>query len=120
VDGDGVVEVNLTSPHLYGDSETLDDLIGALTDDVEAHDSFFGTLYDELEGGGLLVVLLNHAEIEGLEGSFVSLHRVTVLLASLWLGKANSSHGRMREDNGGDVFVVELVIVEFRRTKEAV
>jgi hypothetical protein len=71
VDSDGVVEINLASPHFYGDGETLDDLVGALTDDVEAHNSFFGTLHDELEGSGFLVVFLDHAEVEGLEGSFV-------------------------------------------------
>jgi len=71
VDGDGAVEISLASPHLYGDGETLDDLVGALTDDVEAHNTFFGTLDDELEGCGLLVVFLDHAEVEGLEGSFV-------------------------------------------------
>lgn len=71
VDGDGVVEINLASPHLDGDGKALDDLVGTLTDDVNAHNSFFGTLHDELEGGGLLVVLLDHAEVEGLEGSFV-------------------------------------------------
>ena len=71
MDGDGVVEINLASPHLDGDGETLDDLIGSLTDDVDAHNSFFGTYHDELEGGGLLVVLLNHAKVEGLEGGFV-------------------------------------------------
>ena len=71
MDGDSVVEIDFSSPHLDGDGETLDDLIGALTDDMDAHDSLFGTLHDELEGGGLLVVLINHTEIEGLEGSFV-------------------------------------------------
>jgi len=71
VDGDGVVEINLAGAHLYGDGETLDNLVGALTDDVEAHNSFFRTLHDELEGGGLFVLFLYHAEVEGLEGSFV-------------------------------------------------
>lgn len=71
MDGDGVVEINLAGPHLYGDGKTLDDLVGTLTNDVEAHDSFFGTLHDELEGGGLLVLFLYHAEVEGFEGSFV-------------------------------------------------
>jgi len=71
VDGDGVVEIDLTSPHFDGDGEALDDLIGALADDVKAHNSFFGALHDELEGGWLLVMFLDHAEVEGLEGSFV-------------------------------------------------
>ena len=71
MDGNGVVEINLASPHFHGDGETLDDLVGALTDDVNAHDSFFGALDDELEGGGFFVVFLDHAEIEGLEGSFI-------------------------------------------------
>jgi len=71
VDGDGVVEIDLTGTHFYGDGEALDDFIRALTDDMEAHNSFFGTLHDELEAGGLLVVLLDHAEVEGFEGSFV-------------------------------------------------
>jgi len=71
VDGDGVVEINLAGSHLYGNGETLDDLVGTLANDVEAHDSFFGTLHDELEGGGLLVLFLYHAEVEGFEGSFV-------------------------------------------------
>lgn len=71
MDGDGVVEVDLTSPHFYGDGKALDDLIGALTDDMEAHNSFFGALHDEFEGGGLLVVLFDHAEIEGFERGFV-------------------------------------------------
>jgi hypothetical protein len=67
VDGDSVVEINLASSHLDSDSETLDDLIGTLADDMDADNSFFGTLHDELEGSGLLVRLLNHAEVEGLE-----------------------------------------------------
>ena len=71
VDGDGIVKIGLTSTHFDGDGEALDDLIGTLTEDVEAHNSFFGTLHDEFEGGWLLVVLLNHAEVEGLEGSFI-------------------------------------------------
>ena len=71
MDGDGVIEISLASPHLYGDGETLDDLVGALTNDMEAHNSFFGTLHNKLEGGGLLVVFLDHAEVEGLEGGFV-------------------------------------------------
>lgn len=71
MDGNGAVEISLASPHLYGDGEALDDLVGALTDDVEAYNTFFGTLDDELEGCGLLVVFLDHAKVEGLEGSFV-------------------------------------------------
>ena len=71
MDGDGVVEVNLASPHFNSDGETLDDLVGALTDYVHAHNSFFGTLHDELEGRGLLVMFLDHAKVEGLEGSFI-------------------------------------------------
>ena len=71
MDGDSVVEVNLASPHLDSDGKALDDLVGALTDDVDAHNPLFGTLNYELEGGGLLVMLINHAEVEGLEGSFI-------------------------------------------------
>jgi len=95
VDGNGVVKISLASPHLYGDGEALDDLVGALANDMEAHDSFFGTLHDELEGGGLLVLLLYHAEVERLEGSFVNLHSIPVLLSSLWLGQAYGPHGRV-------------------------
>jgi len=71
MDGDGVVEINLASANLYGDGETLDDFVGTLTDDMNADNSFFGTLHDELKGCGFFVVLIDHAEIEGLEGSFV-------------------------------------------------
>ena len=71
MNGDGVVQIDLAGPHLYGNGETLDDLVGALTNDMDADNSFFGTLYDELEHGGFLVVFINHAEIEGLERSFV-------------------------------------------------
>ena len=71
MDGDSVVEIDFSSPHLDGDGEALDDLIGALADDMDAHDPLFGTLYDKFEGRGLLVVLINHTEIEGLERSFV-------------------------------------------------
>lgn len=120
MDGDGVIQVNLTSPHFYGDGEALDDLIGALTDYMEAHNSFLGTLHDELEGGGFLVMFLDHTEIEGLEGRFINLHRVSVFLASLWLGQANGPHRGVREDNGSDIFIVELVILEFRRSIETV
>jgi len=120
VDGDGVIEINLASPHLDSDSEALDDLIGALADYVDTHNSLFGTLHDELEGCGLLVILLNHAEVEGLERSFVNLHRVPVLFAGFWLSQADGSHGRVREDDRGDVFVVEFVVLEFRRTEETV
>ena len=71
VDGNGVVEINLAGPHLYGDGKALDNLVGALTDDVETHNSFFGTLHDKFEGCGLLVAFIDHAEVEGLEGSLV-------------------------------------------------
>ena len=71
MDGDGIVEINLASSHFYGNGETLDDLVGALTNDVEAHNSFFWTLHDEFEGCGFLVFFLDHAEVEGLEGSFI-------------------------------------------------
>ena len=81
VDGDGVVEIDLASPHLYSDGEALNDFVGALTDDVDAYDPFFGTLDDELEGGGLLVLFLDHAEIKGLEGRFV------------WEGRPHIKHG---------------------------
>ena len=114
VNGDGVVEINLASPHLNSDSEALDDLVGTLTNDVEAHDPFFWTLHDELESGGFLVVFVDHAEVEGLEGSFIwmrislnmaggqgkqgsrtNLHSVSVLLSGLWLGQTDGSHWRM-------------------------
>ena len=71
MNGDSVVEINLASPHLDSDSKALDDLVGTLTDDMDAHNVFFGTLYDELESGGLLVILFDHAEVKGLEGGFV-------------------------------------------------
>jgi len=120
VDGDGAIEIDFASPHFYSDGETLDDLVGALTNDVEAHNSFFGTLDDELEGGGLLVVFLDHAEVEGLEGSFVNLYSIPVLLSSLWLGQAYGPHGRVGEDDGSDIVVAELVILEFGRAKQTV
>lgn len=63
VDGNGVVEISLTSAHLYGDGEALDDFVGALANDVQTDDSFFWTLYDELEGCRLLVVFFDHAEV---------------------------------------------------------
>ena len=63
----GVVQINLSGPHLYGNGETLDDLARALTNDMDADNSFFRPLYDELEHGGFLVMLIDHAEIEGLE-----------------------------------------------------
>ena len=68
VDGDGVVEIGLTGAHFYGDGEALDDLVGALTDDVNANDLFFRSLNDELEGGRFLVWFVYHAEVERLEG----------------------------------------------------
>jgi len=71
VNGHGVVEIDLPSAHFDGDGEALDDLIGALADDVEAHNAFFGALHDELEGGWFLMMFLDHAEVEGLEGSSV-------------------------------------------------
>lgn len=114
MDGDGVVEISLASPHLDSDGEALNDLVGTLTDDVDTHNSFFGALHDELEGGGLLVEVLDHAKVEGLEGSFIwapaslnmvvgqkmrgsrtNFYSVSVLLSGLWLGHANSSHGRV-------------------------
>jgi len=120
VDCDGVVEISLTGAHLYGDGEALDHFVGALADDVNANDSFFGTLYDEFEGGRLLVMFFDHAEVERLEGSFVDLDTIWVLLSSLRLGQTDGPYGRVREDDGGDIFVTELVILEFRRTKETV
>jgi len=120
MDGDGAVEIGLASPHLYGDGKALDDLVGPLTDDVDTHNSLFGALDDELEGGGLLVMFVDHTEVEGLEGSFIDLDSISILLSGLWLSQTNGSHGRVSEDNGGDVFVAELVILEFRRTKETI
>ena len=55
MDGEGVVEIGLTGAHFYSDSKALDDLIGALTDDVNANNLFFRSLHDELEGGRFLV-----------------------------------------------------------------
>ena len=92
VNGDGVVEIDLASPHLYGDGEALDDLVGALTDDVEAYDPFLGTLHDELEGGGLLVFFLDHAEVKGLEGRFV------------WEGRPHIKHGFPGAEENVQVF----------------
>ena len=61
----------LRAPHLDGDGESLDDFVGGFADDVDIHNSFFGTLHDDPESGGLLVVFLNHTEVERLEGSLV-------------------------------------------------
>ena len=71
VDGDSVVEIGLTGAHFDRDGEALDNLVGALADDVNADDSFFGTLDDELEGGRLFFVFFDHAEVERPEGRFI-------------------------------------------------
>lgn len=71
VDGNSVVEIDLTGTHFYSDGEALDNLVGALADDVHANDSFFGTLYDDLEECRLLVGFLDHAKVERLEGGLV-------------------------------------------------
>jgi len=68
VDCDGVIEIGLTGAHFHGNGEALDDLVGALADDVKTDDSFFWTLYDEFEGCRLLVAFVDHAKVERLEG----------------------------------------------------
>lgn len=120
VDSNSTVEISLSSAHLYGDGETLDDLIGTLTNDVDPNDSFLGALHDELEFCGFLVLFVDHAEIERFEGGFVNFQGVSVLLSSLWFGQTDGSYGRVREDNRRDVFVDELIILVFGRTEETV
>jgi hypothetical protein len=68
VDCDGVIEIGLTGAHFNGNGEALDDLVGALADDVNADDSFFWTVYNEFEGCRLLVGFVDHAKVERLEG----------------------------------------------------
>ena len=114
MNSDSIVEISLSSAHLYSDGETLDDLIGTLTNDVEPDDSFLGALHDELEFCGFLVLFVDHAEIERFEGSFVwpqastlffqarekmnsrtNFQSVPVLLSSFWFGQTDGSYGRV-------------------------
>lgn len=118
VDCDGVVEVSLTGAHFHSDGEALDDLVGTLADDVDANNSFFGTLYDKLEGCRFLVLFFDHAEVKRLEGGFVwaasltqrgrqtggeggcsrtSLDSISIPLSSLRLGQTNGSDRRVTE-----------------------
>ena len=71
VNCDSVVEIDLAGAHLHSDSKALNDLVGALADNVDAHNPFFGALHDKLEGSRFPVLFLDHAEVERLEGSFV-------------------------------------------------
>ena len=71
MNGNSVFEVGLAGAHFYSDGEALDNFVRALADDVETNNSFFRTLYDELEGCRLLFVFFYHAEVERPKGSFV-------------------------------------------------
>lgn len=105
------VKVSLGGTHLDGNTEALQNLVAALAEDVQANDSLVRTLADELVGGRTLVLRLHHGVVHGSEAGSVDLDRVTELLTSLGLGKTNAANSGVREDDRGDVGVVEVSVL---------
>src|SRR5690606_17602558 len=108
VDGDGVVEVVEGDAALEGDGEALEDLVGGFAEGVDADDAPFVAHADEFEvaAQGGVGEGLEH----GAEAAAVGLYSVAVLLAGLFLGKADAAQRRVGEDDERDVFVVKLRI----------
>lgn len=119
MDSNTGIKVGLGSTHTNSNTETLKNLITASTQNVDTDNLLISTSTDKLVSGGLLV--FEHGEIHVGEFAGISLDVfIAKLGTSFVFGKTNGTSSGMREDNGGDVFIIKLGILELLTTKETV
>lgn len=108
MNGDGVVEIPLGGAHADGDGETLQDLVGGFTQQVQADDLLLAAGADQLHQAALLTAGQRAAHRP--EAAAIDADIVAEALARLSFRHANGADGRMREHHGRDVGVVEPTI----------
>jgi hypothetical protein len=122
VDSNTAIKVLLGSTHLDSNTEALEHLANTETKDVETNNLLFGTGADELHLSGVLGLLLRgQANIveHGSELGVVDLDFfITVALAGFGLGETHATDFGVGEDNGGDVLVGKLGVLQLWGTEE--
>ena len=109
VDGNASIEISFGRPHLHGHGESLEHLVAAQADEVDAHDLLLGQEGHDLHRGLGLVFGRNLPRtVEHIrEGSGVGLDLVSsVFLDSFLLGQSNDADGRVREDDCGHILII--------------
>lgn len=113
------VKISLGGSHLDGNSETLEHLIATLSDNVDTDNLLLGACADKLEGRGSLVRL--HGIVHAREFGHIHVQVLgTVLLLGLLLSQTNRSGSRVRENDRGDVSVIQLRVLELLGSEKAI
>lgn len=123
VNSDTAIKVLLSSTHLHSDTESLQHLANAQTKDVQADDLFLRASADNLHLGGVLGLLLGgqNGVVHSSELSVVDLDLVVaVALTGLGFGETDNADLGVGEDDGRDVLIRKLGVLELGSTEETV
>lgn len=104
-----IIKISLGCTHLQRHSKALQHFIRAKTHGVDTHDFFFIAYSDQFHFGWLTKA--GESTIHRGKCARIDLHLViTILLTGIFLGQANSTNGRVTEDNSGNVVVIQMLI----------
>src|SRR4030095_11998476 len=103
-----VVEILLGCTHAYGHCKTLQQLVGAETDDVTTHNAALAAVRDQLHPHARLAP--RERVIERNKRSLENLDLPAETTARLGFGKTNGANGRMAEDHGGNPRIVQMAL----------
>ena len=105
---DRVIEVSLGGAHAQRHGKTLQHLVGAIADYMDADDFLFLSQRDQLHGDARLAC--REDVIHRHEAGLKNLHGIAMARARLLFAQAYGADGRMAEHHRGNILVIELAI----------